>query len=151
MKFSLKATFSVFFLILISSCCNLVDITKNNKKSLLGNPSAVSAKSGIQGWIKSRDTAQPVKNILVRLAEVYRRGTSGAYILDDANSPGTFTNEEGEFWIFNIKASEYVIVIGDVQGSHEIIVDPSGKARVWVLRSDEIQNVGEVLVKLENW
>ena len=71
--------------------------------------------------------------------------------MDDANSPGTFTNEEGEFRIFNVKASEYVIVIGEVQGSHEIIVDPSGKARVWVLRSNEIQNVGEVWVKLENW
>jgi len=86
--------------------------------------------------------------IIVRLAEVVRgvEGRGGAFILDVATSPSTFTDDDGYFIIPNIKGTEYVIVIGDVEitGIYEIIPQEDGKARVFNLPADQITDVGEI-------
>jgi hypothetical protein len=91
---------------------------------------------------------ESMPRIIVRLAEVVRgvEGRGGAFILDVAHSPSTFTDEAGYFIIPNIKGTEYVIVIGDVEitGVYEIIPQEDGKARVFNMPADQITDVGEI-------
>ena len=91
-------------------------------------------------------------NTIVRLADVARgaEGRGGAFILDVARSPGTFTDQNGYFNIQNVKAGEYVIVVGDVEitGIYEVIPQPDGKARVWNLPADEVTDVGVLTVSI---
>lgn len=91
---------------------------------------------------------QAMPRIIVRLAEVVRgvEGRGGAFILDVAHSPSTFTDEAGYFIFPNIKGAEYVIVIGDVEitGVYEIIPQEDGKARVFNMPADQITDVGEI-------
>ena len=90
---------------------------------------------------------------IVRLAEVARgvEGRGGAFILDVAHSPSTFTDEFGYFIMPNIKASEYVIVIGDVEltGIYEIIHEADGKARVYNMPADQITDVGNITTTIQ--
>lgn len=104
--------------------------------------------AGIQGRIVSRLNHDPLKGKLVRLAEVYRKGASGAYVLDDANSPGGYSNDEGIFFILNVKPGDYVLVIGDVMGSFEIIKEKSGMAKVWKLVPNQVVSGQDILTDL---
>jgi hypothetical protein len=94
----------------------------------------------------------PMVNTIVRLAEVARgaEGRGGAFILDVARSPGTFTDQNGYFNIQNVKAGEYVIVVGDVEitGIYEVIPDTDGKAKIWNLPADKVTDVGVLTVNI---
>jgi hypothetical protein len=91
---------------------------------------------------------ESMPGIIVRLAEVVRgvEGRGGAFILDVAHSPSTFTDDAGFFIIPNILGTEYVIVIGDVEitGIYEIIPQADGKARVFNMPADQITDVGNI-------
>jgi len=95
------------------------------------------------------DTSRPASGMVVRLAEVYRSGTEGAFLLDDAVSPATITDEQGYFWFTDVEPREYVVVVGDVHVSYEIIAEASGSARVWELTADTITDIGVVEVTLD--
>lgn len=91
--------------------------------------------------------------VIVRLAEVFRgiEGRGGAFILDVAHSPSTYSDEAGYFILPNIKAAEYVIVIGDVEitGIYEIIPQEDGKARVFTMPADQVTDVGEITITIQ--
>ncbi len=91
--------------------------------------------------------------VIVRLAEVVRgiEGRGGAFILDVAHSPSTFTDEAGYFILPNIKAAEYVIVIGDVEitGIYEIIPQADGTARVFNMPADQVTDVGDITITIQ--
>ncbi len=99
------------------------------------------------------ETGEGMPRIIVRLAEVVRgvEGRGGAFILDVAHSPSTFTDEAGYFIFSNIKGAEYVIVIGDVEitGVYEIIPQANGKARVFNMPADQVTDVGEITTTIE--
>lgn len=99
------------------------------------------------GRIVNPDGAS-MPRVIVRLAEVVRgvEGRGGAFILDVSTSPSTFTDNDGYFIIPNIKGTEYVIVIGDVEitGIYEIIPQADGKARVFNMPADQVTDVGEI-------
>lgn len=93
-------------------------------------------------------TDAPIPGVAVRLAEVYREGDSGAFVLDDAFSPATLTDDNGWFVIENAEPGEYVIVVGDMSVAYEIITKESGDAKVWELRQGEVLDIGVLEVTL---
>ena len=90
---------------------------------------------------------------IVRLAEVVRgvEGRGGAFILDLNSSPAAFTDPQGYFILPNIKAAEYVIVVGDVEltGIYEIIPQADGKARVFTMPADQVTDLGIITTTIQ--
>lgn len=109
----------------------------------------VAGKATVVGRVLSQQTGAPLANTPVRLAEVYREGDQGAYVLDGARSPGAVTGGDGGFVISNIEAKEYVVVIGDPYGKNVVVPDPSGKARVWMAAADQVLDIGSLRVALD--
>jgi len=105
-----------------------------------------TGKATITGKVINRSTSQPLINIPVRLAEVYRQDDDVVFVLDGAFSPGAITDIQGHFVIESIEAREYVIVVGDVEGVYEIITDPSGIAQVWNFLPDQVTDLGALQV-----
>jgi len=91
--------------------------------------------------------------VIVRFAEVVRgiEGRGGAFILDTSHSPSTFTDDAGYFILPNIKPSEYVIVVGDIEitGIYEIIPQENGKARVFTILVDQVTDLGEITITIQ--
>lgn len=105
-------------------------------------PTPQSGTTTVAGVLVSYDGV-PYTDVIVRLAEVYRKDGAAAFALDAAFSPGGTTNENGEFVIPNIVPGEYVMIIGDPAVNYIIIDDPeTGKARVWMAPLDGILDVG---------
>ena len=103
-------------------------------------------KATIIGQVFSTTRNAPYADIAVRLAEVVRVDNPDAkddlYVLDQAFSPGAITDANGVFVIENTEAGEFVIVVGDVEFSYEVITNDSGTPKVWDFQPDEITNVG---------
>lgn len=93
-------------------------------------------------------TGEPLPHVAVRLAEVYRGGENGAFVLDEALSPATLTDSDGRFVLDNVEPKEYVLVVGDVNVSYGIIAERSGDAKVWDLPADELVDMGVLEVTL---
>jgi hypothetical protein len=114
-------------------------------------PQPTSGQATMTGQVAHQD-GSPFAEVIVRLAEVERgiEGRGGAYILDLARSPGSITDSNGYFSIENVKAGEYVIVIGDIEltGIYEIIQDSDGKPKVWNFPADQVTNVGQLKVSI---
>jgi hypothetical protein len=111
-------------------------------------PLPESGTSSVFGRVFSKKTNEPLVNILVRIARVVRQGGDGAFVLEDAFSPGSLTNEEGYFVISNVDPIEYVIVVGDVNLDYDIIAEDSGRAKVWQTIKGQVLDVGELKVDL---
>jgi hypothetical protein len=146
-------TFLLFFLVFLSACTQTSSPTVNPKVLLTPTqpPQPDSGMATIVGQVIHQE-GHPVVNTIVRLADVARgaEGRGGAFILDVARSPGTFTDQYGFFNIQNVKAGEYVIVVGDVEitGIYEVIPDADGKAKIWNLPADKVTDVGILTVTI---
>jgi len=139
----------IVFILITTSCQDKTmptEVIDVNTPTPVAQP--VSGKATLIGRVVSQVTGKPITNIPVRLAEVYRQGNEGAFILDGAFSPTTLTDNAGHFVLSNIEPREYVIVIGDPQGEYHITPDSNGSARVWDIGDGEILDVGELLVNL---
>lgn len=138
-------TLLVFLVLLAASC----SVPEAGVKPKVVKPDG--DKSTVTGRVVDADSGQPVDTI-VRLAQVYRQEDSpGAYVLDEGNSPGTFTDADGYFIIENVPPIEYVIVIGytDVYLGYEVIPTADGKPKVFQFEAGQILDVGEVTVTLD--
>jgi len=137
-----KFAFYTIFLCLILSACSsdksvLAQITQPAKPS--------QGKATTVGQVIDKETGKPIVGIIVRLAEVYREGEGGVFMLDFANSPGTRTDEKGFFTFIDIQPGEYVMAIGegDNFNDYDIIEDSkTGKAKVWEAVIDQISDWG---------
>ena len=105
-------------------------------------------KATVAGVVISREDGKPLADTGVRLAEVYRQEGEGAFVLDDALSPGATTDQNGRFVIENVDPKEYVIVVGNVGTQYDIVAEPSGQAEVWELPPDQVVDVGTLEVEL---
>ncbi len=129
-------------------CSGMADENKVAPNTAGPRTTTTAGQASVRGRVLSKRTSTPLKNTVVRLAEVYRQGNEGAFALDGARSPGGTTNNEGVFTIENIEAREYVLVVGDVEGQYEIIPDQTGKAHVWNAKAGEVVDVGDIEVNL---
>lgn len=150
-----RIVFSVvtFAIVLITACSKTPPSTVNPE--VLVTPTTPSkpetGKATVVGKVMHQDGYAMV-NTIVRLADVARgaEGRGGAFILDLARSPGTFTDQYGYFSILNVDAGEYVIVVGDVEitGVYQIITQDNGNAKVWTLPADQITDIGVLTVNI---
>jgi hypothetical protein len=133
----------VLLLVALAGCSALTAPQAQNAANV---PAPQSGKATVTGRVTSVKDGSPIVDIPVRLAEVYKQGDAGAFVLDGALSPGAMTTDTGSFVIENIDAREYVLVVGDVYGKHTIISDDSGKAQVWQADANKVLNVGDIVV-----
>lgn len=105
-------------------------------------------KATVTGRVISTSNNKPYPKAPVWLAEVYRSGGDGAYVLDHAFSPAAFADDQGYFVIANVDPKEYVIVVGDPDGVYVVIPDDAGRARVWQAEKGKILDVGVLNVSL---
>lgn len=106
-----------------------------------------SGKALVVGRILSLQSGEPLTDTIVMMAEVFRQGEAGAYVLDAARSPSTFTDGEGNFVIANVDPGEYVIIIGDPYQEPTIIEDEATqKAATWQVVADQVLDVADLVV-----
>lgn len=124
----------------------LVGCQSFSKKPAISTPTA--DKAIITGRLINATDGKPMSGILVRLAEVYRNDAGeGSYVLDQALSPGTESDENGYYVFENLTPGEFVLVLGDPLVKHLIISEPnSEKAKVWKVEPGKILDIGELSV-----
>jgi len=136
----------IFTLVLLAGCGGAKDKTPVGQATAIPEPEA--GKTTVTGKIMSTSLSQPYPKAAVWLAEVYREGGDGVYVLDHAFSPAAYADDNGVFVIANADAKEYVIVVGDPEGLYEVIPDEAGVARVWMTEAGKVLDVGELSVSL---
>jgi len=145
--------FLLIFGIVLVGCSETTPSAINPEVLLTSTPppSPETGMATIIGQVMHTD-GHSMSNTIVRLADVARgaEGKGGAYILDIARSPGAITDDNGQFIIQNVKAGEYVLVVGDIEltGIYEIIKESNGQAKVWSFPADQITDVGVLVVSI---
>jgi hypothetical protein len=146
-------TILVFSMVFLSACSKTTPSPINPEVLVTVTPPALpeSGKATIYGQVMHK-AGYAMGDTIVRLADVARgaEGRGGAYILDIARSPATATDKNGYFSFQNVKAGEYVIVVGDVEstGVYEIIVEANGQAKVWNFPADQATDIGVLMVSI---
>ena len=136
----------ILTLVLLAGCRGAKDKTPAGQATPIPEPDA--GKTTVTGKVISTPLNQPYPKAAVWLAEIYRQGGDGVYVLDHAFSPAAYADDNGVFVIANADAKEYVIVVGDPEGIYEVIPDETGRARVWMTEGGKILDVGELSVSL---
>lgn len=113
---------------------------------------AVATPTGtasISGQVVSTTDQQPIRNTVIFLAQVYKDANTGqeAFALDLANSPASFTNEDGTFQFNGVVPGRYVLSIGDFYGVKDIVREANGDARVYTLENDQLVDAAVVQVR----
>jgi hypothetical protein len=136
----------IFTLALLTGCRGSKDETPVGQATPIPAPEA--GKTTVTGSVFSTSANRPYPKAAVWLAEVYRQGGEGAYVLDHAFSPAIYADENGVFVIANAPVKEYVIVVGDPEGAYEVIPDEKGTARVYNTEDGKVLDVGQINVSL---
>lgn len=136
-----------FILAVLTGCRGAKNKTSGAKSTSIPAPAA--EKASITGIVFSTPTNKPYPKAAVWLAEVYRQGDNGAYLLNVASSPAVYANQQGVFVFNNVDPKEYVIVVGDPENSYVVIPDDTGRARVWKTEGGKILDVGQLNVALD--
>jgi len=113
-------------------------------------PTPEAGNTTIIGTLVDSNTQQPYVNMVVRLADVIHiePGDAGSWVIDDATSPGDYTDEQGFFVIANVPAQEYVVVVGDFHVRYAIVTDTPDNAKVWQAPADQVYDLGQIDVVL---
>ena len=121
-------------------------ISLGSKQPQVGQPEA--GKATVTGRVIDLNTNKPLAKVKVWMAEITRQGDQGAYVLDTAFGPANDTDEQGYFVIENIKAMEYVIVVGDPFAKYYVIAGADKKPKAWDAIADQIMDTGDLVVDL---
>jgi len=111
-------------------------------------PTPGAGKATVVGQVFDETSQEPMVNVTIRLAEVYREGGEGAYVLDTAFSPGTYSGDNGVYILQDVPAGEYVLIIGDVMDIYKIIPDEENHPKTWDVPEGQIVNFGQIFVDL---
>lgn len=156
----MKVRFSIVSLVLVifllTACQSSAPSATETANSQLPNtpqvtqPTLEAGKGGVTGSVISKITGEPLDNTSIRLAEVVRQDDQAAFVLDAAFSPGTTSDENGNFMISNVEAKEYVLVVGNVEiyQGYEIIQDSTGQANTYEIKPDEFLDLGVIEVNI---
>ncbi len=112
-----------------------------------------AGKSAVYGRLLSSASGQPIAGAIVRLAEVYcpedlelktqeEKEENCFWALDDAFSPSTYSEANGDIVFTNTEARDYAILVGDIGTRYELVKDKAGKVIVYSTIADEPLDVG---------
>ena len=140
-------------IIFLSGCANLNTNPEPETEHLQGYVDTIEVtqdKGAILGQIISNTEDQPLTGTVVRLAEVFWNddNSDGAFVLKGGASPGNFTDENGVFVIQDLEPADYVIVVGEVIGTHEIVSEPDGSAKIYAVIAGEVLLIEPLHVNL---
>ncbi|MGB0383968.1 MAG: hypothetical protein ACPGWR_04010 [Ardenticatenaceae bacterium] len=118
--------------------------------NVLAEATPVPSKAAMTGKILSLIDGKPMSNTVVRLARVFwnEEQSDGAYVLAGASSPSSVTNEHGFFFFNDLDPIDYILVVGDVNGEHEIVLESDGKGRIISTKADQVVDAGLIQVSL---
>jgi hypothetical protein len=131
------------FLFMVAGCTAL------GPNKIVSTPTAAPAKGMaiFSGQVLNSQDGLPITDTPVRLAQVYRQGEQGAYVLDMSHSPSSVSDKSGNFSILDIAPAEYLIVIGKPEDNHYLIYqDDAGKPITYQLEADKSIQVGVIKV-----
>ncbi|HEY1016460.1 MAG TPA: hypothetical protein VGE07_27365 [Herpetosiphonaceae bacterium] len=114
-----------------------------------GTPQTAPAGTAtIKGRVLRPD-GTPLAETSIRFPEVYRQNGEAMFVLDEARSPGSITDSEGNFAVVGIPAREYVMVVGDPYTNYVIILETDGTKKVFNAPADQPLDIGELKVDLK--
>jgi hypothetical protein len=125
--------------------CNSSTISSNTEPLL--NPD--EGKSTIHGLLLST-TNEPQTGTTVRLAEVYRGDSEiGAFVLDEAHSPSTISEDDGQFYFLNIAPGEYVLFVGLLHSNYKIVSESDQTPIVYKVSPGETLEIDPIIVEFD--
>ena len=144
-----RVIFATLLLVMIASACSG---DEGVLSQIAPPPDPEQGKATVVGQVFNIETNDPLGDVIVRLAEIYRENTEeGVFLLDHFASPGARTDAQGIFIIENIEPGEYVLMVGegDNFNAYDIIEDSStGDAKAWVAEADQISDWGEIKARV---
>jgi hypothetical protein len=107
-------------------------------------------KTIVVGRIVSPGDKSPYANLIVRLAEIHHEenGQGGVFVMDEGLSPGTRTDNNGNFVIEDVPPMEYAIVVGYSSGQYVVIRKKNGDVQIWLAEAGKILDVGVLEIEL---
>lgn len=141
--------FIAIFSLILAACQSSVSTppirqTPEAKREVPTPPADASVLTGraLQG------DGTPFVETPMRLAQIYRQGDQGAFVIDTASSPAAMTDNEGFFTFVNVPPAEYLIVIGWLEASDYIIFqNKSGEPYTYQLESGKVRDLGEIKIE----
>jgi hypothetical protein len=70
------------------------------------------------------------------------------YAIDTAFDPSTLTDDAGRFTFANLKAGEYVMVVGNPEAKHTILTNDANQPLLWKVEADQVTDFGDLAVDL---
>lgn len=143
-KTTVKKSIYVCLVIIFSllSGCQVNNPTEEN--TIL--PTRNSTTGMLNGILLNLE-GKPIQRVTVRLAQVYRQGEEGAFVLDTAHSPSSITTSEGVFILNDILPAEYFLVIGTPEDNDYLIyVDENGKPISYYINAGDVKDIGKIKV-----
>jgi len=146
MNRTIRFSLLVLISILLSACqvVNQTDPQKN--KPTPPQPSA--GKAVMAGQVLMKSNGKPIpSDTPVRLAQIYRQGNEGAFVLDLAHSPSSLSTGEGYFTLVDITPAEYLMVVGKPEDSNYVIYNGAdGKPITYQIVAGKTIDVGVITV-----
>lgn len=138
---------SLIFFIFLVSACNQEGITSSR---ITPFASLQPDKTVVVGRVVSSGDKSPYANLIVRLAEIHyeENGQGGVFVMDEGLSPGTRTDNNGNFVIENVPPMEYAIVVGYSSGQYVVIRKNNGNVQIWLAEAGRILDVGVLEIEL---
>ena len=143
----MKKPSSIFLFLLIIFLVSCRTSSTSTEVKVLPSPEA--GKAVIHGQVLS-DPADHLDNTTLRLAEVYRNEDGdGAFALDEATSPSTISDENGNFVFVNIEPGEYVLFIGSLHTDFVVNTNPDSSAVVYEVGPGETLEIEPIILNFE--
>jgi hypothetical protein len=131
-------------LILVLVACQNVAPSVNKPTA----PAPAAGKAVFTGQVLMQADGKPLpEGTPVRLAQVYRQGSDGAFVLDMSHSPSSLCKQDGFFTIVDIAPAEYLIVVGRPdEGNYIIHQGADGKAATFKVEANKTIDIGTIKV-----
>lgn len=137
-----KLLLSILILLFLMSACQ-------KKEPQIEIPLPATDMAVIHGQILNQEGV-PLKNTPVRLADVYRgEDDQGAFALDEAFSPASLSDENGNFIFSDLKPGEYVLFVGSINSNYMIVANDDESAIVYKVSPNEVLEIKPINVDFE--
>ena len=108
-----------------------------------------SGKAMVFGNVSNPTNNQPYSQVQVQLAEAYDNELGETnFVLNTAQSPITFADDQGDFVFENIPPHRYVVVVGDVYSNYKILLGPDQVTLVIDAKVDQKLDLGPLKVDI---